>query len=66
MILQSVELSPNQKAAIEETLGRKLQDPENIVLCGNKLPPALRIMKTRQKDALPALPARSEPAPHVD
>jgi hypothetical protein len=37
MILQTVELSPNQKAAIEETLGRKLQDPENIVLCGNKL-----------------------------
>jgi len=37
MILQTVELSPNQKAAIEETLGRKLQDRENIVLCGNKL-----------------------------
>jgi hypothetical protein len=37
MILQTVELSPNQKAAIEETLGRKLQDQENIVLCGNKL-----------------------------
>ena len=37
MILQTLELSPNQKAAIEETLGRKLQDQENIVLCGNKL-----------------------------
>ena len=37
MILQTVELSPNQKAAIEETSGRKLQDQENIVLCGNKL-----------------------------
>ena len=37
MILQTVELSPNQKAAIEESLGRKLQDQENIVLCGNKL-----------------------------
>jgi hypothetical protein len=37
MILQTVELSPNQKTAIEETLGRKLQDQENIVLCGNKL-----------------------------
>jgi len=37
MILQSVELSPSQKAAIEETLGRRLQDQENIVLCGNTL-----------------------------
>jgi hypothetical protein len=37
MILQTVELSPNQKAAIEESLGRKLQDQENIVLCGNTL-----------------------------
>ena len=36
MILQTLELSPNQKAAIEETLGRKLQDQESIVLCGNK------------------------------
>jgi hypothetical protein len=37
MILQTVELSPNQKTAIEESLGRKLQDQESIVLCGNKL-----------------------------
>ena len=37
MILQTVQLSPNQKAAIEESLGRKLHDQENIVLCGNKL-----------------------------
>lgn len=37
MTLQSVELSPKQKAAIEDSLGRKLQDQENIVLCGNKL-----------------------------
>ena len=37
MILQTLELSPNQKSAIEESLGRKLQDQENIVLCGNQL-----------------------------
>ncbi|HEY6488179.1 MAG: hypothetical protein WCC26_03195 [Terracidiphilus sp.] len=34
MILQSAELSPSQKAAIEEKVGRKLQNAENIVLCG--------------------------------
>jgi hypothetical protein len=34
MILQSAELSPSQKAAIEEKVGRKLEDAENIVLCG--------------------------------
>ena len=34
MILQSAELSQSQKAAIEERVGRKLQDLENIVLCG--------------------------------
>jgi hypothetical protein len=34
MILQSAELSPSQKAAIEEKVGRKLLDAENIVLCG--------------------------------
>ena len=34
MILQSAELSPSQKAAIEERVGRKLQDQENIVVCG--------------------------------
>lgn len=34
MILQTVELSPSQRAAIEENVGRKLQDQENIVLCG--------------------------------
>jgi hypothetical protein len=34
MILQSGELSPSQRAAIEQSVGRKLQDQENIVLCG--------------------------------
>ncbi len=34
MILQTTELTPSQKAAIEEMVGRKLQDQENIVLCG--------------------------------
>ncbi|HSZ16041.1 MAG TPA: hypothetical protein VK764_03000 [Terracidiphilus sp.] len=34
MILQPAELTPSQKAAIEETAGRKLQDTENIVVCG--------------------------------
>ena len=36
MILQSTELSPNQKADLEQTLGRKLQDQENVVLCCGK------------------------------
>jgi hypothetical protein len=34
MILQSAELSPSQRAAIEQTGGCKPQDNENIVLCG--------------------------------
>jgi hypothetical protein len=34
MILQSAELSPSQKAAIEEKVGRKLLETENIVFCG--------------------------------
>ena len=34
MILQTVELSPSQRAAIEEKVGRKLHEQENIVLCG--------------------------------
>jgi hypothetical protein len=34
MILQSGELSPGQRAAIEKCVGRKLQEQENIVLCG--------------------------------
>lgn len=33
MILQSAELSPSQRAAIEQSVGRKLQDQENIVFC---------------------------------
>ena len=34
MILQTAELSASQRAAIEEMAGRKLQDRENVVLCG--------------------------------
>lgn len=34
MILQTTELSPNQKADLEHTLGSKLQGQENGVLCG--------------------------------
>jgi hypothetical protein len=36
MIIQTAELTPHQRAAIEKTVGRKLQDRENIVLCGGK------------------------------
>ncbi len=32
MILQSAELSPSQKAATETSVGRKLQDQENVVV----------------------------------
>ena len=34
MIQQSAELSPSQMAAIEQKVGRKVLDGENIVLCG--------------------------------
>jgi 50S ribosomal subunit-associated GTPase HflX len=37
MILQTSELSPSQKASLEETAGRKLLDGENIVCCGGTL-----------------------------
>jgi len=36
MILETTQLSPNQRAAIETTVGRKLHDHENIVLCGGR------------------------------
>ena len=36
MILQTAELSPNEKADLELTLGRPLQEQENIVLCGGR------------------------------
>ena len=36
MILQTAELSPNQRAAIETMVGRKLQDQENVVFCGGR------------------------------
>jgi len=35
MILQSAELSPSQRASIEQSVGRKLHDQENVVLCGS-------------------------------
>ena len=36
MILQTTQLSPSQKAAIEAKVGRRLQDQENVVLCGGE------------------------------
>ena len=33
MILQTAQLSPSQKAAIEEKVGRELTAQENIVFC---------------------------------
>jgi len=36
MILQTAELSANQRAALEKMVGRRLQDPENIVVCSGK------------------------------
>ncbi len=36
MIVQTTELSPSQKTAIEQAVGRKLQQQENIVLCGGR------------------------------
>lgn len=49
MILQTTELSPTQKAAIEKTVGRKLQDQENIVLCGGR--PKVASPQERQQAA---------------
>jgi hypothetical protein len=50
MILQPAELTPSQKAAIEETVGRKLQDTENIVLCGGT--PKVASVVQRQNSVL--------------
>lgn len=36
MILPTTQLSPSQKAAIETTVGRRLQDQENVGLCQGK------------------------------
>jgi threonine aldolase len=36
MILQSAELTPSQKAAIESSIGRTLEARENVVVCGTK------------------------------
>jgi hypothetical protein len=36
MILQTAELSPGQRAAIEKMVGRKLQEQENVVFCAGK------------------------------
>ncbi len=38
MIVQSTELSSNQRASIERRVGRELQDQQNIVLSGG-VPP---------------------------
>ena len=66
MILQTAELLPNHKAAIEEIVGRELQDRENIVLSQPNAPPACRTDKAAVKNALPVLSARPQPAPEVD
>ena len=50
MILQPAELTPSQKAAIEEKVGRKLQDTENIVLCGGT--PKVASVVQRQNSVL--------------
>jgi len=50
MILQPAELTPSQKAAIEEKVGRKLQDTENIVLCGGT--PKVACASERQNSVL--------------
>ena len=34
MILQTAGRSPSQKASLEDKAGRKLQDAENLALCG--------------------------------
>jgi hypothetical protein len=49
MILQTAELTPTQRAAIENMVGRKLQDQENIVLCGGR--PKVASMEERQHAA---------------
>jgi len=49
MILQTAELTPNQRAAIERKVGRKLQDQENIVLCGGR--PKVASVEERQSAA---------------
>lgn len=51
MILQTVEVSPSQTAAIEEMVGRKLQDPKNLSRYGSKAKvasPAEREQAARQ------------------
>ncbi len=35
MLLQAAELSPSQKAAFEELMGRKLLDQETLLLCAS-------------------------------
>lgn len=49
MILQSTQLSPRQKAAIEKIAGRKLQNPENIVVSGGT--PQVASLDDRQRAA---------------
>jgi hypothetical protein len=49
MILQSTQLSPRQKAAMERIAGRTLQTPENIVVTGGT--PKVASMEDRQHAA---------------
>lgn len=49
MILQSTQLSPRQKAAIEKMVGRTLQNPENILVSGGT--PKVASIEDRQRAA---------------
>ena len=49
MILQSTQLSPRQKAAIEKIAGRRLQNPENILVSGGT--PRVASIEDRQRAA---------------
>ncbi len=63
MILQSEQLSPNQKAAIEELLGRQLLDREAVSLRAFE-PPAISETQQRAVEELRRFletPGRSRP-----
>lgn len=49
MILQSTELSPRQRAAVERIAGRTLQNPENILVSGGT--PKVASIEERQRAA---------------
>ena len=49
MILQSTEFSPRQRAATDKVVGPKLQNPENVVVCGDR--PKVASAEERQRAA---------------